>query len=128
MIARIFSFILLSTTLYTVSVFAFPDFSDHYGNPEWNKKIRSWKSGLELYGSGSIEPRSIIQSAADIAKPYIDESQKTIEKIQNTATDVQSSIDIKSEQVKKALDSAEQAIKAVDRAKLDLQNTLRFSS
>lgn len=127
MITKIFAFFLLSTTLYGVSVFVTPDFADTYGNKEWNTKIREYKKTLENFSSGGLSGKSLIESAQDIAKPYIDESQKTIEEAQNTVKGIKTTIDTKTEQVSKAIDSTQKALDGVNKAKEDIQNTLRFS-
>jgi peptidoglycan hydrolase CwlO-like protein len=128
MFAKLFALLLLAATLYGVGIFATPKLADTYGNKEWNTKIREYKKSFENFSSGWLTPKSLMESAQDIAKPYIDESQKTIQEVQNTAKEIKTTIDTKTEQVSQAIDSTQKALDGVNKAKEDIQNTLRFSS
>ncbi len=128
MIAKLFWLFIIALVVYGGAIFIAPDIADTYGNKEFNTVIRLWKLRLESTGSGWVSSKSLIESARDIAKPYIDESQKAVKEVQNTAEEIKTTIDTKTEQVSKAIDSTQKAINSVNKAKEDIGNTLRFSS
>jgi ABC-type transporter Mla subunit MlaD len=128
MLAKLFALIILATVTYGGAVFVTPTLADTYGNKEWNDAIRAYKKSIENFSSGGVDRKSLIETAQDIAKPYVDESQKAIEQVQNTAKEIKNTVDTKTEQVSKAIDSTQKAIDSVNTAKQDIQNTLRFST
>ncbi len=121
MFIRLFAFLLLSGTIYTLGVFLAPEFTDTYGNREFNRNIRSIKWTLENFSSWGIEAKSLMQSAQDIAKPYIEETK-------NTANQIKSTFDTKTIEVKQAAESVQNAVKAVEWAKTDLQKLSNFGT
>ncbi len=128
MFIKLFAFLILTGTAYILGVFFFPESTDTYGNKEWNMKIREYKKSLENFSSWSLEAKSLIQNVQDIAKPYIDESQKTIQEVQITAKEIKTTIDTKTQEVKQAADSVEKAYKAVEWAKNDIQKLSPFGT
>ena len=104
-----------------LSLFLAPDFTDTYGNREFNMNVRSIKWTLENFSSWGIEARSLMQSAQDIAKPYIEETK-------NTANQIKSTFDTKTAEVKQASESVQNAVKAVEWAKTDLQKLSNFGT
>lgn len=121
MLTRLFAFLLLVGILYILGVFFIPNFADTYGNREFNTKIRSLKWEFENFSSGGIEAKSLIQSAQDIAKPYIDETK-------NRANQIKTTLDTKTTEVKQAAESVQGAYKAVEWAKNDIQKLSTFGS
>lgn len=128
MIAKLFWLIVLLSVSYVGAVFIAPEKADLYGNASLNATLRIWKLRLESTWSGWVSSKSLIENARDIAKPYIDESQKAVKEVQDTAVEIKTTIDTKTEQVSKAIDSTQKAINSVNKAKEDIGNTLRFSS
>ncbi len=51
--------------------------------------------------------------ATDIAKPYIDQSKTLVKDIQTTTATLSQEVEIKAEQTKQAIESAEKAYTAV---------------
>lgn len=62
-----------------------------------------------------------MQSAQDIAKPYIDETK-------NRANQIKTTLDTKTTEVKQAAESVQGAYKAVEWAKNDIQKLSTFGS
>lgn len=103
------------------SVFLFPDFTDSIGNASWNTKLRNIKNSLESASGVLITDKPLIKSVTDIAKPYIDETRTTTEKMQTT-------IETKTQEIQQAADSVKKAYDALEWAKNDVKKITTFGS
>ncbi len=120
MFSKFIAFILLFAGLYIVAVFVLPVQADQYGDTELNAKIRNIKDMSLSYASGSESPASLADKLMITGKSVIDETTKTADHIQSTLTE-------KTEQAKRAAESAQKAYDAVEQAKRDFQNLTNFS-
>jgi hypothetical protein len=119
MLVKLLAFLLLIGVTYIGIVFIAPTLADRYGNAPLNKKFRSLKSASEIdtVNSGA----SLYDRASNIAKPYIDESRAT-------ATQIQTTIDTKTEQAKEAAETARKAYEAAQEAKKSFDTLTNFGS
>ena len=117
MFARLFALFLVIAVIYIVAIFVTPNLADQYGNQEWNHQIRSLKGTLESE-TGTL---SIYEKLKTTANSYMSESKSTIEYIHNTVT-------TKTEEVKNAAESVQNAYSAVGKAKDDFQKLGNFST
>ncbi len=123
MIARLFALILILLVVGVGTIFLFPDFADRIGNPTLNASIRKLKHQTENIGalSGSSNPKSLIENLSNNAVEMTNE-------VRSTATQVKSTIDTKTQEVKQAADSVQNAYQAVEKAKNDIQKVSIFQT
>lgn len=104
-------------------IFLFPEFADRIGNPTWNASIRKLKHQTENIGtfSGSSNPKSLIENLGTNAREITNE-------MRSTATQVKGTIETKTQEVKQAADSVQNAYQAVEKAKNDIQKVSVFQT
>ena len=117
MFARIFALLLVIVVIYIVAIFVTPNLADQYGNQAWNERVRSIKRALESE-TGTL---SIYEKLKTTTDSYVSESKSTIEYIHNTVM-------TKTEEMKNATESVQNAYTAVEKAKGDLQKLGAFST
>jgi hypothetical protein len=117
MIAKLFAFLLLIAVIYVWLIFLAPELADQYGNPEWNSRIRLIKNISEIDSSSGAT--SLYEKATDIAKPYIDETRAT-------ATQIKTTVDVKTEQAKQVIEAAEKVYDATQEAKSKINTLTNF--
>lgn len=123
MIARFLALILLCIVVGVGMIFLFPEFADRIGNPTWNASIRNLKHQAENIGtfSGASNPKSLIENLSNNAKDMTHD-------LQSTATQVKNTIETKTQEVKQAADSVQNAYQAVEKAKNDIQKVSVFQT
>lgn len=125
MFSRLFALIMLLLISYCVLIFVAPDFTDTYGNREFNENARMLKRSLELDRTMSGSS-TLLDEASNIAKPYIDSSRKIIDETKSTIDTVQTTVLEKTEQVKAATEATKNAIDAAKDAKNKIDSLTQF--
>ncbi len=123
MIVRLFALILILLILGIGTIFLFPDFADRVGNPTLNASIRKLKSQTENIGvlSGSSNPKSLMDNLSNNTTQITNE-------VRSTATQIKSTLETKTQEVKQAADSVQNAYSAVEKAKNDIQKVSVFQT
>lgn len=118
MLSRLLSLFLIISVFYTLSVFLMPESADRYGNIILNEKIRSFKSGIDT-NTGS--PASLYDQFKTTTTSYVDETR-------STANQIQSTVEIKSQELQNTARSVQDAYTALEKAKTDIQKLGTFGS
>ncbi len=123
MIVRLFALILILLVLGVGTIFLFPDFADRVGSSTLNTSIRKLKHQTENIGvlSGSSNPMSLMEN-------FSDNTTQITNEVRSTATQIKSTLETKTQEVKQAADSVQNAYQAVEKAKNDIQKVSVFQT
>lgn len=127
MFSRLLAFIILVISGYVLLVFFLPEIADHYGNKEFNSKIRTIKEQSLTIWSWNETPDSLWKDFSSKAEGIRDSGQQFIDDSRKTATQIQSTIEEKNTQAQQAAESVEKAYDAVNTAKTDIERLTTFS-
>jgi flagellar hook-basal body complex protein FliE len=117
MFARLILLGFITSIIYILWVFSFPDFIDTYGNTSLNAKIREYKQLSLDFASGSENPTSLVEKLTNTSQKYINETKETYSTLENTVSG-------KIQDVKVAADSVEKAYTAINEAKDNINNVI----
>ncbi len=115
MLSRLLGLIAVIGFSYLFIVFAVPDIADKYWNETLNAKIRNIKDESLSFASGSDSLGSLFQKIKNTAIPYIEDTKKGYDTLQNT-------VDTKVEQVKDTAKAVENAYSGIIDATQKIQN------
>lgn len=127
MFSRLLAFIILVISGYVLLVFFLPEIADHYGNKEFNSKIRTIKEQSLTIWSWNETPDSLWKDFSSKAEEIRDSGQQFIDDSRKTATQIQSTIEEKNTQAQQAAESVEKAYDAVNTVKTDIERLMTFS-
>lgn len=125
MISRIIAAITILVVIYVWLIFLAPELADTYGIQSVNEKVRMMKRAAELDRTDMLTG-SLVDKAADIAKPYIDESKKMMDDTKKTIESVNTVVNEKTEQAKQAAQTAQEAYDKAQEVKNKLDTLTNF--
>ncbi len=114
MLSRIFWFAIIICVLYMMAVFVIPEFTDKYGDKDFNTKIRNYKDASLKFASGWESPVSLFEKLKTTTTEYTDATKTQIKSAETI-------INTKINQTKEATQAIENAYSGIVDAKNKIQ-------